>query len=77
MAKSKAIIISESDIEEFLKDVPRLSNKYKKRIYTEFEQKVIISAYENGYTLSVVAERLKTTPRIMKRFYESYKAGKE
>ena len=76
MAKSKSIIITESDIEEFLKDIPKNSNKFKCRVYTEFEQKVIIAAYENNYTLSAVSERLKTTPRVMKKFYESYKAGK-
>jgi hypothetical protein len=76
MAKSKSIIITESDIEEFLKDIPKNSDKFRGRVYTDFEQKVIITAFENNYTLSAVAERLKTTPRVMKKFYESYKAGR-
>jgi len=47
------------------------------RQYTEREKEIIVYAYENGYILTDVAEKLKTTTVTMRAFYRAYKRAND
>jgi transposase-like protein len=47
------------------------------RQYTKREKEIIIHAYENGYNLSEVAEKLKTSQDTMRKFWRAYKRGED
>ena len=72
--KGDGIKISQADVDEFFKDMATPGQK--RRVYTDFEQSVILAAYERGYNKKLVAQKLKTTPEGMKIWYEEYIASK-
>jgi len=74
MAHGNAIVVTESEVLDFFKDVKKAGNSGK-RGYTDFEKAVIIETFEKGYTRDDVAKKLHTSTSSMRRFYEDYKKG--
>ena len=62
------------EIQEFFGDVKQ-TKVGRHREYTEKEKAIIIHAYENGYVLIDVADKLGTTVDTMRKFYRTYKRG--
>lgn len=62
------------NLDEFFKDVKQ-TKVGRHREYTEKEKAIIVHAYENGYVLIDVADKLDTTVDTMRKFYRAYKRG--
>jgi transposase-like protein len=62
------------NLDEFFKDVKQ-TKVGRHREYTEKEKDIIVHAYENGYVLIDVADKLDTTVDTMRKFYRAYKRG--
>lgn len=62
------------DIAEFFSDIPK-TNVGKHRVFTDAEKQIIKMAYENGYKLMDVAEKLKTSLDTMRKVYRSMNRG--
>jgi transposase-like protein len=68
-------VINVPDVSEFFKTMnPVHSGRHRE--YTENEKRIIIMAYEKGYNISETAEKLRTSPDTMRKFYRTYKRGK-
>jgi len=76
MKKDNSIILTENDIEGFFVDL-KPKSRPNERQYTDIEKKIIIKAYEGNYSLAVVSNRLHTSPRKMKVFYQEYLRNKK
>lgn len=64
------------NLDEFFKDVKQ-TKVGRHREYTEKEKAIIVHAYENGYVLIDVADKLNTTVDTMRKFYRAYKRGND
>lgn len=62
------------NLDEFFKDVKQ-TKVGRHREYTEKEKAIIVHAYENGYVLIDVADKLDTTVDTMRKFWRAYKRG--
>lgn len=70
MVHGKTIEVTQEQVDDFFKDMRQAG--YPLKEYSEFEQKVIITAYEKGYNKDETARRLKTNVKKMKRFWLDY-----
>ena len=63
-----------ADVAEFFCDIPQ-TNVGKHRIFTDTEKQIIKMAYENGYRLTDVAQKLKTSLDTMRKIYKEMCRG--
>lgn len=75
MVHGKTIEVTQEQIDEFFKGMRQMGTPIRE--YTEFDKKIIITAYEKGYNKEETARKLRTNTKRMKRFWIDYCKSKE